>query len=222
MTDDAEVKEVEQETICGYDAELVYEARRLGSYEGLITDEDLISDDSGNKFIPLAVLERLARVKGIREQRPSIVGVPTITNLMAVVEYTIFWVDGTISAGCGDAHPENVDGNFANYVTAIAETRAKARALRSGLGISVCSQEETATTKTREDLLAFNNASAAQVVLINKLLQENEMTFYGVKEQFEDIFTGIDDPVDLNQRDALKMIAWLQSKAKRKVAKKNK
>ncbi len=191
-------------------------------FESMLLDDELIDDDKGGKYIPLVALERLARIKGIHRITPIIVSAPTLSNLMAVVQVEIEWADGTITGGCGDAHVENVDGNFAGYLTSMAETRAKARALRAGLGITICSREEVAETKTRDDLGNLKDISAAQITLINKLLNENEMNLEDISDKFPEKFKDITTVEDLTQSQALGLIKWLQTGKPRKPAKKNK
>ncbi len=198
------------------------EGNDIVDFESMLFEDELMNDSDGGSFIPLAALERLARIKGIHRITPVIVSPPHLLNLMAVVQVEIEWADGTITGGCGDAHAENVDGDFASYLTSMAETRAKARALRAGLGITICSREEVAETKTREDLGNLKNISAAQVTLISKLLAENEMNLQEVSDKFPDKFKNITTVEDLTQSQALGMIKWLQTGKQRKSAKKNK
>lgn len=205
---------------CGCDEPPEYE---IVDWESKLEEGEVETDDKGNQFIPIKALERLSRLKGWKRQCPTTTDIKVINdNIVVFMRYEIEWNDGTISAGCADAHKGNVDGDFALYLTAIAETRAKARALRSGLGISICSKEEIATDKTVENLDDLKNASQAQIKLINKILDENDMTFYGVKEQFPDQFKNIDAPEDLTQSQATGVIGWLQKSKQRKPFKKNK
>ena len=191
-------------------------------YEKLLTDDEIIEDEKGARYVPIKALERLGRIKGIKKVIPIVHGIPSVSNMIAVVQINIEWEDGTISAGCADAHPQNVSGDYALYLTSMAETRAKARALRAGLGISICSQEEIATDKTAADLGKLEDISAAQIRLINKLLKENKMTLEIIAAKYPDKFANITTVEDLTKSEALNFIGWLQTGKKRSVAKKNK
>lgn len=195
---------------------------KLVDYQSMLTEDELIDDNNGGHYVPLRALERLARIKGIERVTPIINRAPSILDMIAVVQIEIKWKDGTISSGCGDAHVANVEGDYALYLTSMAETRARARALRSGLGITICSQEEIAPGKTRKDLGDLKSISAAQITLINKLLIENEMSLETLAEKFPKQFENIITVEDLTQTEALDFIKWLQTGKPRKPARKNK
>ena len=192
----------------------------LINWESKLDENDIYTDDDGNKFVPLASLEKLAALKGWKSQDCQINPIVINGFLYITAKYTVIWNDGTQSVGCGDAHRKNCEGNFALYLTTMAETRAYARALRRGLNISICAKEEIANDKTVEDLDDMTASSLAQVELIEKLLHENQMSFYDiVKEKNLD---NVDSVSDLSLGQAAKFIKWLQDKKRRKIAKKNK
>lgn len=178
------------------------------NWQDLLTEDEIIERD-GNRFIPLAALERVARIKGVRSQHAHIAKAPSIGDLIAVVNFTIYWEDGTSSTGSGDAHAGNTPGDFGLYLTSMAETRAYARALRRGLGITICSAEEVAEDKTIEDLDDLKSCSSGQVDLINRLLEKKEMTFFEVTQSHS--IEGVEEVDDLTVGQAKKFLKWLQS-----------
>lgn len=109
----------------------------------------------------------------ILRMSPRIVSVPTSDNqYRAVVEYTVDIVDKeTVRSygGSADANPRNVDGIYAKYLIAMAETRAKARALKSALGIDVVSAEETSDMAALESEEDFDNEliNETQITVLN-------------------------------------------------------
>lgn len=118
-------------------------------YTSLLTTSE-IKEEGGRQFVYLRGLERLAKERGIinaicirlEEMRDS-------RGVIATYQYG--FVDGCIYQGSADATKANCEGNFGAYLTAMAESRAKARALRTAFGISMCSVEEKADIVVMED-----------------------------------------------------------------------
>jgi hypothetical protein len=81
--------------------------------------------------------------KGIlKELRTEIVQLPAKeNNHLAVVKATVITGMGVFT-GLGDASPISVEKEFVPHLLRVAETRAKARALRDALGIGVVAAEE--------------------------------------------------------------------------------
>lgn len=114
-------------------------------YVNLLT-EDETKEEDGRKFVFLRGLERLAKERGIANAmvvrlEPFNVA-PGVQGVMCTYQFT-FW-DGGIYHGSADATLQNCESRFGQFLTAMAESRAKARALRTAFGISLCSVEEKA------------------------------------------------------------------------------
>lgn len=83
-----------------------------------------------------------AHDEGLRRVATTLRQVPAEENGgMAIVEATIETAKGTFS-GIGDASPKSVNARIAPHLIRMAETRAKARALRDAVNIGVVSMEE--------------------------------------------------------------------------------
>ena len=190
------------------------------NWEDQLIEDEIIRDEDGNTYVPLKALERLARLKGWTTQWVNVVKFPTTSDMLAVVQYSITWADGTTSCGCGDAHLANCDNNFALYLTSMAETRAYARTLRRGLGISICSREEVSIEKTADDLGDLVPCTDDQMMLIKRLIEERGKTF--LELMIETGHEEIEDISELTKGQATKLLKWLQSNKNNKAAKKNK
>jgi hypothetical protein len=96
------------------------------------------------EFVKLEELLRIGRLRGFSKRLTKINQSPNEANgMVACAKARIVFKDGEVSDGAGDCGPHNAPGEpFGKYPTAIAESRAMARALRFGLGIKMCSVEE--------------------------------------------------------------------------------
>src|SRR5882762_10545168 len=97
----------------------------------------------GTKEVVLyAGLLSQAHEEGLARVRTSILQIPTEENgRLAIIKAEVETSKGLFEA-IGDACPENVDEFLAPHLIRVAETRAKARALRDAVNIGVVSFEE--------------------------------------------------------------------------------
>lgn len=97
----------------------------------------------GSKDVVLyAGLLSQAHEEGLARVRTSILQIPTEENgRLAIVKAEVETAKGLFEA-IGDACPENVDDFLAPHLIRVAETRAKARALRDAVNVGVVSFEE--------------------------------------------------------------------------------
>jgi hypothetical protein len=104
----------------------------------------------GKDFILYAGLLDLAHKSGLRGISTSIVQIPTELNGMTAIVHAVVTMadmadaDGTTGdfMGLGDANPQNVSRMLVPHLIRMAETRAKARALRDAVNIGMTSFEE--------------------------------------------------------------------------------
>jgi len=161
-------------------------------------DKKFIVDRQGKEFILYAGLLDMAHKAGLVFISTEIVQVPTDENKrVAIVTCTVKMIqDGQekIFTGIGDAAPNNVAPAMQTCLLRMAETRAKARALRDATNIGVAAFEElgneeeearppvnrarapqsyeTARPDAEENLIAREEARAAEVSKAKKAYGE--------------------------------------------------
>src|SRR5918997_1394931 len=109
-------------------------------------DEFMITRQ-GKQYVLFAGLLDEAHNRGLRGIDTEIVQVPTPENgNVAVVKATVEMEDDRRFSGIGDASPENVARNIAPHIIRMAETRAKARALRDAVNVGATALEELSDT----------------------------------------------------------------------------
>ena len=104
--------------------------------------KEFIVERDGRSFVLYAGLLDLAHERGLRGITTTLVQVPSELNGMAaIVHATVETEQGTFT-GLGDASPGNVTRLMAPHLIRMAETRAKARALRDAVNVGVTAFEE--------------------------------------------------------------------------------
>lgn len=173
--------------------------------------EEIMKKD-GRDYVFLRGLERLAKERGVIEARSIIHSTPSPESPCAVVTYGYRFMDGAYYEGSADATTNNCDKGFKLYLTAMAEARAKARALRTAFGISLCSVEEIATEPQAEDETQVV-ANDQQKFLIKHLASKNSLGMEDVLKMGEVDVKNIDD---LTKAEAKFLIANLNKPAARR------
>jgi hypothetical protein len=115
---------------------------------------DLYIELRGKQVVTYRGLLHLAHQRGLLSIETALVQTPSKDNAeTAIVSSRVtMMVDGGEHAftGIGDANPRNVGKNIAPHAIRMAETRAKARALRDAVNIGVVSVDELIGGKVSE------------------------------------------------------------------------
>ncbi len=103
---------------------------------------EFLVERQGRQFVLYAGLLDLAHSQGLRAIRTTLLQVPSDDNgQTAIVRAEVETDRGTFS-GIGDANPNNVNRAMLTCTIRLAETRAKARALRDAVNVGVAACEE--------------------------------------------------------------------------------
>lgn len=105
-----------------------------------IAEEHIITR-SGKKYVLYAGLLEEAHARGLRSIITEILQIPTPDNGGVAIVKALADIEGEDGITCrftgiGDASPENVAKNIVPHVIRMAETRAKARALRDAINVA--------------------------------------------------------------------------------------
>lgn len=92
-----------------------------------------------------------AHDEGLVRVRTHLVQAPTEANAMTAIVKAVVDIGKGRFDGIGDASPENVNSFIVPHLIRMAETRAKARALRDAVNIGVVSFEELAGEAVEEE-----------------------------------------------------------------------
>lgn len=104
--------------------------------------EEYMIERQGKRFVLYAGLLEEAHSRGLRGIETELLQVPSSENgEVAIARAVVRTEDGKFS-GIGDASPANVGRNIAPHIIRMAETRAKARALRDAINVGVTALEE--------------------------------------------------------------------------------
>jgi hypothetical protein len=97
----------------------------------------------GRTYVLFAGLLDEAHQRGLRSIDTDLIQTPSDTNgNVAIVKAVVEMEDGGKFTGIGDASPENVGRSIVPHIIRMAETRAKARALRDAINVGTTALEE--------------------------------------------------------------------------------
>jgi hypothetical protein len=100
------------------------------------------STGNGKEAVAYAELLSMAHDEGLKSIQTQILAQPSEENGHRCIVKAVVEVERGHFEGIGDADPGNVEGFLAPHLIRVAETRAKARALRDAVNCGVVSFEE--------------------------------------------------------------------------------
>jgi hypothetical protein len=104
--------------------------------------EEYMIERGGRRFVLYAGLLEEAHARGLRSIETELLQAPGPENgEVAIVRAVVRTEEGKFS-GIGDASPQNVGQAIVPHLIRMAETRAKARALRDAINVGVTALEE--------------------------------------------------------------------------------
>lgn len=107
-----------------------------------INTKDEGGGSRAREFITFAGLLAVAHEVGLDEINSTIIQMPTDANGQTAVVRAIAKGKPGLFTGLGDANPQNVNKKVVRHLLRVAETRAKARALRDLCNINMLALEE--------------------------------------------------------------------------------
>ena len=109
--------------------------------------EEFMITKGGKRFVLFEGLLDAAHTRGLEEIDTELLQVPGPSNAdIAIVKATVRMEDGRKFSGLGDASPQNAARHVAAHIIRLAETRAKARALRDAVNVGVTALKELSET----------------------------------------------------------------------------
>jgi hypothetical protein len=153
------------------------------------------------EFISYAGLLAVAHDIGLEEMNTTVVQMPTDGNGQTAVIRAIAKGKPGLFTGLGDANPQNVNRKVAKHLLRVAETRAKARALRDFCNINVVALEELG-----DEDVEFVSPPRQQPVQVAQ--QHQQQPAQPMQQSHERGVTRIDDRRDGTISDAQKRALW--------------
>ena len=154
------------------------------------------------EFITYAGLLAVAHDIGLEEMNTTVVQMPTDGNGQTAVIRAIAKGKPGLFTGLGDANPQNVNRKVAKHLLRVAETRAKARALRDFCNINVVALEELG-----EEDLEFVSAPRQQQP-VQVVPQPQQQPAQGLQQPQQPVVSRIDDRRDGTISDPQKRALW--------------
>ena len=109
---------------------------------GFEVKREFMVERQGKAFVLYAGLLDEAHGQGLKGIKTQLLQVPSPDNGNVAICYAEVTTDKGVFTGIGDASPDNVARIMTPHILRMAETRAKARALRDAVNVGVAALEE--------------------------------------------------------------------------------
>lgn len=120
--------------------------------------KEFIVNRQGKDFVLYAGLLDQAHREGLKRITTRLLQAPGDDNGQLAIVHAEVETEKGVFAGIGDASPQNVGRMIAMHTVRMAETRAKARALRDAINVGVTALEELADTEETDELAIMQAA----------------------------------------------------------------
>lgn len=104
--------------------------------------KEFVVERQGKMFVLYAGLLDEAHAQGLKSIKTSLLQVPNPENGLVAICHASVETEKGVFTGIGDASPANVASSMHHCIIRMAETRAKARALRDAVNVGVAALEE--------------------------------------------------------------------------------
>jgi hypothetical protein len=178
------------------------------------TKRDFVITEKGEPFVRHDPLLRVAKaVLGVKGKKVQVFQCPDRGNeWSATVAVNYEFSDDYSFSATADCRKSSSKGGFDLYTTAMAETRASARALRFALGVEICSSDEIADISNMGEIDQDAPIEDGQMtVLKNKFMRQHGVTLEKIQE-----LTGVVTLEELTFAQAADLIGKLTSTVNRK------
>jgi hypothetical protein len=112
---------------------------------------EFMVERQGKAFVLYAGLLDEAHGQGLKGIKTQLLQVPSPDNGNVAICYAEVTTDRGVFTGIGDASPDNVARIMTPHILRMAETRAKARALRDAVNVGVAALEELSEIEEASD-----------------------------------------------------------------------
>lgn len=183
-------------------------------------DEKFIVNLQGKDFVTYEGLLDLAHRNGLKGMKTELIQIPTKeNNNTCIVKAKAITENGEFH-GIGDANPENVNSFISKHLIRMAETRAKARALRDLTNVGMTAIEELGNDKEVEEQSSKSGskgkqdadsdlASVKQLNYVYKLAKEKSYSSESMSNYIKSMYQK-ESSKELTKQEASSLIEMLQ------------